>query len=163
MASCVRQLLGESPDVGLALARRAIELNPSNAFAYVGYGFALLRQGAVAKASTAFERAERLAARSVYLHWVQMFSCLSAIATQDFDLATLRAEASSASAPNFRSALRHLYALKLYNKDQMGAQRALSRLDLIEPGFSMEMVRSNPSYPVSIIRDSPLIVLKDLR
>lgn len=163
IASCVRQLLGDDPDVGLTLGEQAVVLNPSNAFGHVGTGFALLRQGKVAEASISFDHAERLASGSVFLHWIKMFSCLCAIVRQDFASAMSKAEAASVHAPNFRSALRHLYALKLYQGDRNGAQRALSQLTQIEPGFSLKMVRSTPEYPLSIIRNSPLIELRDLR
>lgn len=162
IAGIVRQFLGGSADVGYALGERAVFLNPSNAFAYAGLGIACLRQGKVREGAALIDRAEHLASHSVFLHWIQMFRCLSAIMLEDYETAIRRGESASSRVRSFRSPLRHLYALHLHRRDENNAMRVLSRLHRIEPGFSMKMIRDTPDYPVPTLRNSPLIDVADL-
>lgn len=162
IAGIVRQFLGEPPEIGFALGERAVFENPGNALGYVVLGIAFLRSGKVCESAKMIDRAEYLASHSVFLHWIEMIRCLVAISMEDYETAIRKGERASSRTQSFRSPLRHLYALHLLRGDRENARRVLARLHRVEPGFSMDLVRRDPGYPVPTIRSSPLINVSDL-
>lgn len=66
------------------------------------------------------------------------------------------AERCSALAPNFRPPLRYLIALYAAKGDLEEASRKVQRLMQLEPDFTPERLANDPSYPVSLMRQTKL-------
>ena len=158
----VRVLLDGDVAGGGALATDAVRLSPGNPIGLSGLATAMMRDGHCGEAVKLAERGRLIARNSPYVHWWGLFSCLAQIANGDFENAILSAEAVNARAPNFRAPLRHLYALYTHSGNLEGAAQVKERLSRFEPGFSLELIREDPTYPAGVLRSSPLIRLQDL-
>lgn len=73
-----------------------------------------------------------------------------------FDQAEQRFDAVQQFAPENRPSLRFLAALRYHRHDEAGALAALQALRRVEPGFSLELMRSD-SYPVATLRQGGLL------
>jgi len=58
--------------------------------------------------------------------------------------------------------MRHLYALYLSTGQHQQAINVLTKLRKLEPDFSLDFVRNNPSFPASTLRTTPLIEQQDI-
>ncbi|MCZ0961376.1 tetratricopeptide repeat protein [Paracoccus benzoatiresistens] len=73
-----------------------------------------------------------------------------------FAEAEQRFDAVQQLAPENRPSLRFLAALRYHRRDEAGALSALQALKKVEPGFSLEAMRSD-SYPVATLRQGGLL------
>jgi Flp pilus assembly protein TadD len=73
-----------------------------------------------------------------------------------FDEAEQRFDAVQHFAPENRPSLRFLAALRYHRRDEAGALAALQALKKVEPGFSLEAMRSD-NYPVATLRQGGLL------
>lgn len=162
IASVVRQLLGENFEAGMAYARHALSINPGNALARVGMAISYMREGKSGDALGAIIEAHSIAENTPFLNWVEMFVSLASISCEDFDLAIKSAESALCRSPNFRPPMRHLYALHLGDGNKGLATKVLCRLQKVEPNFSLNNIREDPTYPASTLRNSSLIELSDI-
>ncbi|MGB8811700.1 MAG: tetratricopeptide repeat protein [Paracoccaceae bacterium] len=159
LASQVRVMIDENAEGGAALARDAIALSPNNAFAFAAQAGSLLRSGHLDAALTAARHGSHLASRSSFLHWWESLSGLAAVASGDYPGAIAHYEAARLRAPHFRSPLRHLLFLYLQSNQVEKAMRIMADLQQLEPDFSLERIRQDPSYPAATLRAGPLIRL----
>ncbi|MGL5011883.1 MAG: tetratricopeptide repeat protein, partial [Paracoccaceae bacterium] len=77
----------------------------------------------------------------------------------DYETAISCFEAARARAPHFRAPLRHLIFLYLKRGQPENAMRALANLKQIEPDFSLDLIRNDPSYPAGTLRRAELLSL----
>lgn len=73
-----------------------------------------------------------------------------------YEEAEQRFEAVQHFAPENRPSLRFLAALRYHRRDEAGALSALQALRRVEPGFTLETMRSD-SYPVATLRQGGLL------
>lgn len=156
MSNMAIMLHGNVP-AGIALARNAVAINPQNAFAYVAMAGSLMLQGRPDEAYSAADKGAVLAARSGYLHWWEMHKGLAAIQMGEFATAISCFEAARSRAPSFRAPLRQLVFLYLQRGEPERAHRAVSDLRRLEPDFSFELAREDPTYPVRTLRQAELL------
>jgi DNA-binding SARP family transcriptional activator len=159
LLSQVEIMLQDNIDAGSILARDAIHLNPLNAFGYIAQAGSLLRMGKPAEAYEAADFGAGFAARSGYLHWWEMHKGLAATQMSDYETAISCFEAARARAPHFRAPLRHLIFLYLKRGQPENALRAMANLKRIEPDFSLQMIREDPTYPAGTLRRANLLSL----
>jgi DNA-binding SARP family transcriptional activator len=159
LLSQVEIMLHDNLDAGARLARDAIHLNPLNAFGYIAQAGSLLRQGKPDEAYAAADFGAGFASRSGYLHWWEMHKGLAATQLADYETAISCFEAARARAPHFRAPLRHLIFLYLKRGQPENALRALTSLKRIEPDFSLDLIRSDPTYPAGTLRRAELLSL----
>ena len=157
LMSQVQIMLYDNVPAGEALARDAIRVNPQNAFGYVAQAGSLLRQGRPEEAYAVADFGAGLAARSSFLHWWEMHKGLAATQMGDFATAIACFEAARSRAPNFRAPLRHLIFLYLARGQPERAQRALADLKRLEPDFTLDRIREDPSYPAGTLRRARLL------
>jgi DNA-binding SARP family transcriptional activator len=159
LLSQVEIMLHDNIDSGAKLARDAIHLNPMNAFGYIAQAGSLLRQNRPDEAYAAADFGAGFASRSGYLHWWEMHKGLAATQMADYETAISCFEAARARAPHFRAPLRHLIFLYLKRGQPENALRAMANLKQIEPDFSLDLIRHDPSYPAGTLRRAELLSL----
>lgn len=159
LMSQVQIMLYDNVDAGASLARDAIRINPQNAFGYVAKAGSLLRQGKPDEAFVVADIGAGFAARSGFLHWWEMHKGLAATQMGDFDTAITCFEAARSRAPHFRAPLRHLIFLYLKRGQPENALRALTNLKRLEPDFSLNLIREDPTYPAGTLRRAELLSL----
>lgn len=152
LVSQVRVMVDADIETGAALARDALLQNPANAFGYAARASILLRADRPAEALEAALSGAQIAMRSSLIHWWYSLAGLSALALGRTDQAIVHYEAAHARAPKFRSPMRHLLFLYLARDDHERAARMLQRLKAAEPGFSMDLIRNDASYPAATLR-----------
>ena len=67
------------------------------------------------------------------------------------------AEVSHALSPHFRPPLRYMIGLYAANGEAENALRAVSKLEALEPDFSIDRMVNDMSYPVSQLRRNRLL------
>ncbi len=149
---------------GAELARRSLDRNPANPFAWDCLSIACLMEGRAREAHALQQRACAIAARSPIRHFWDMGLCLTSVVTGQYRQALQHAQAASILAPDFRPPLRYVAALSAQS-DPERAFRAIERLKALEPGFSAERMAGDSDYPVAALRRSGLLqgaALRDL-
>ena len=162
LAGHVRVVIEGDLAAGLALARKSLLLRPGNPFAAVTLKAALTRSGRAEAAHAVSRRAAFLTRRSPISHWWTLSAALSAMAIGRFDEAVRMAEATRAMAPQCRAALRCLYALHTYRRDQDKAHEVVTVMRRMEPDFSLALIRDDRSYPADTLRATGLASLRDI-
>lgn len=145
------------PDGSHAMARSAVETNPNNAFAWAALAEAQVMAGRFETALETSARGRRIAQGSPFRHFWDMGHCVIAIACNRPDLATEAGEAAARAAPSSRPALRHLLALYALRGDLDRAQAVARKLAVIEPGFSIDRIVNDDTYPVRTLRQQGLL------
>jgi tetratricopeptide (TPR) repeat protein len=159
LLSQVQIMLHDNVDAGASLARDAIQLNPQNAFAYAAQAGSLLRQGKPQEAYASADFGASIAARSGLLHWWEVYKGLAATQMGDYEAAITCFEAARSRAPHFRAPLRHLIFLYLKRGQPENAMRSLANLKRLEPDFSLQLIRDDPTYPAGTLRRADLLSL----
>lgn len=144
-------------ETGVELARRSLDMNSANPFAWDCLSIALLMHGRPEEAHRHQLRACSLALRSPIRHFWDMGACLTSVVTGRFDLALQLARAASAMAPDFRPPLRYITALHAARGEGEQAAAAMRRLTALEPDFSLRRMVEDPTYPVAALRRSGLL------
>ncbi|MGP6086719.1 transcriptional regulator [Antarctobacter jejuensis] len=141
----------------LDLAQNAVERNPANAFAWKSLSDALILSGDLNGAFKASERACRIARTSPFKHYWDTGHCIIAIACNRPQEAIEAGEAAARNAPLSRPAHRHLLALYALEGQLDKAQAVAEKLAKIEPGFSLDRLVNDDSYPVRTLRSNGLL------
>lgn len=148
--------LGDTAGV-LDLAQNAVERNPANAFAWRSLADALMLSGDPESAFKASDRACRIARTSPFKHYWDVGHCIISIACNRPQQAIEAGEAAARNAPLSRPAHRHLLALYALEGRLDKAQAVADRLARIEPGFSLDRLVNDDTYPVRTLRNSGLL------
>ncbi|MCR8547378.1 transcriptional regulator [Salipiger sp. P9] len=139
------------------LAETAVERNPASAFAWKSLAEAHLLKGDTAAAFTASARARAIAHNSPFRQWWDMGHCIVAIADNRPREAIEAGEAAARAAPLSRPAHRHLLALYALEGQYDKAQETATKLAKIEPGFTIDQIVNDESYPVRTLRSKGLL------
>lgn len=148
--------LGDTAGV-LDLAQNAVERNPANAFAWKSLSDALILAGDLPGAFDASARACKIARTSPFKHYWDTGHCIVAIACNRPHEALEAGEAAVRSAPMSRVAHRHLLALYALNGQLDKAQQVSLKMAKIEPGFTLDRLVNDESYPVRTLRNKGLL------
>ncbi|MCC1493813.1 transcriptional regulator [Cognatishimia sp. F0-27] len=148
--------LGDPAGV-LDYARVAVERNPVSAFAWKALAEGYMLAGRTEEAFVASARACKIARSSPFRHWWETGHCVISIAAgRPFD-AIEAGEAAVRSAPFSRPAYRHLLALYAMDGQLEKARSVADRLAQIEPGFSLDRLVHDETYPVRTLRNTGLL------
>lgn len=158
----VYDLVFKDSNAALSYARNALKKNPGTGYAYASLGALELRRKNESNAIQAADRARRQLSHTSLEVFALMRYCVASMSVGNFDAAMHAAEHAHRLAPNSRPPLRHLYALKLYAKDEAGAREILQALQVMEPDFSMRFLREEPSFPAATLRAIGFDKLKDV-
>lgn len=148
--------LGDTAGV-MDLAQSAVERNPANAFAWKSLSEALMLAGDYDAALHASRRACHLARTSPFRHYWDTGHCIIAIGCNEPQEAIRAGESAARSAPLSRPAHRHLLALYALEGQLDKAQAVAERLAKIEPGFTIDRILNDDSYPVRTLRTRGLL------
>ncbi|WP_207100796.1 SARP family transcriptional regulator [Paracoccus shandongensis] len=142
--------------VSFWLAQQAVRIDPRNFVARSAYSQALTDLGRHNEAHR--EAQAGLAEALSVLNPVplQMRMGIALIRLGRFDEAEQRFDAVQQFAPENRPSLRFLAALRYQRHDEAGALAALQALKKVEPGFSLDLMRSD-GYPVATLRQGGLL------
>ena len=157
LVSQTRVMLHENLESGLALAKDAQRLSPNNAFAFAATATGQLRVGDAGAAIEAARKGVQLAQRSNFVHWWESLAGMASLIGGNYASAISYYEAARARAPNFRSPLRHLLFLYLKCGQPEKALRIYQDLKRVEPDFSFELIRDDPTYPAGTLRRLQLL------
>lgn len=142
--------------VSFWLAQQAVQMDARNPAARYAYSQALTDLGRHKEAHREAQAglAEALSVLNPATWQMRMGIALTRLG--QFDNAEQRFEAVQQFAPENRPSLRFLAALRYRRRDEAGAQAALHLLKKVEPGFSLERMRSD-DYPVATLRQGGLL------
>ena len=102
-------------------------------------------------------RAREIARYSPFRHWWDLYHCITCVANDHSELAIEAAEAAVRQAPFFRPAYRHLVALYAQQGRFDRAIKIAERLERIEPGFTLDRLVNDDTYPVRTLRTKGLL------
>ncbi|CUH81948.1 DNA-binding transcriptional activator of the SARP family protein [Tritonibacter multivorans] len=156
IAAQVRLLVDDDPKSALFFAKRAVELDGSNPFAWGYYALSMAHLGKPETAHLNAKRARFLAKSSPYVYWWDMLCCLTACSAENLEEATIFAENVRAVKPTYRPALRYLYPLYRSQNKLTSSQKVLSQMQVLEPGFQPTMLAGD-SYPSATLRKTRLV------
>ncbi|MBL1438106.1 MAG: hypothetical protein COB08_018130 [Rhodobacteraceae bacterium] len=139
------------------LAQKSIQLNPSNPLAWDSLATAKLYTGENDEAHFCAARAQKLGDSTPYKFWWDMGRCLTSAFIGKRQEALNLAEVSHALSPHFRPPLRYMIGLYAANGEAENALRAVSKLQALEPDFSIDRMVNDMSYPVSQLRRNRLL------
>lgn len=157
LVSQIRTMLDDDGAVGYQLAREALNASPNNGFALAAMSGASLRLGRYIDALQYAENGAKLGANTVFSGWWHALAGLSAMALGRIEESLTHYQIAHVRAVKFRSPMRHLYFMYLANGEHDKAARVLRNLKRVEPDFSVNLVRDDPSYPISTLRKTPLL------
>lgn len=139
------------------LARTAVERNPASAFALKSLSEAYMAMDAPELAFQTSTRACAIARSSPFKHWWDTGHCYISLACERYDEAILAAEAAARAAPLSRPSHRSLLALYAHKGEMQKAQEVARKMAKIEPGFSVDRMVNDESYPVRTLRTKGLL------
>lgn len=139
----------------LYLAKRSVQLNPSNPMGWWALSSANVYAGNIAASYDNAVAARNLALTSPHRFWWdnQLFG--AALITGNLDQARKLAEACTAQNADFRPPFRYLVALYANAGREEDAARVAARLQELEPDFSVDRLLQDREYPASLIHRSP--------
>ncbi len=142
--------------VSFWLAQQAVQMDARNPLARYAYSRALTDLGRHKEAHREAQAglAEALSVLNPATWQMRMGISLTRLGR--FEEAEQRFDAVQQFAPENRPSLRFLAALRYHRHDEEGALSALQALKKVEPGFSLEAMRSD-SYPVATLRQGGLL------
>ena len=156
IAAQVRLLVDDDPKSALFFAKRAVELDGSNPFAWGYYALSMAHLGKPETAHLNAKRARFLAKSSPYVYWWDMLCCLTACSAENLEEATVFAENVRAVMPSYRPALRYLYPLYRSQNKLTSSQKVLTQMQALEPGFQPTMLTGD-NYPSATLRKTRLV------
>ncbi len=162
LLSQARLMIDGDLESAKAMAEEALEINPGLAITHIANAACNKYGGQIQSAIDHANRGLEIGVNSPLRHWWLMNLSLTHISADQFDEAIVTANKALLGAPSFKAPMRHLYALYLYTGQPQQAAIMLSRLQRLEPGFSLAHVRANPSYPARTLRESKLIDQTDI-
>ncbi len=148
----------------IALAQRAVRLNPTSPFALDALASAMYVCGRNEEGYRLSRRVRNLTINTQNAHFFEMSLCVAAILTGRNDEALKMANSAVAQAPKFRAAWRYAIALNANARNFKGAAQASRRLASIEPGFTIDQYINDPKYPIWALRSAsiPLAGLQEI-
>ena len=142
--------------VSFWLAQQAVQTDAKNPLARYAYSRALTDLG---RHEEAYQEAQAGLAEALSVlnpaTW-QMRMGIALTRLGRYEEAEQRFDAVQQFAPENRPSLRFLAALRYHRRDEEGALSALQALRRVEPGFTLEAMRSD-SYPVATLRQGRLL------
>ncbi len=160
VAQTQAMLFGDARAAGQA-ATKALGENPRNPYAIQAMAVAKMLAGEGEEAYRLSRLSRIYAERSTFRHWWDAHHATVCIATGRYDEAIAAAEAARFAAPSLRPAYRFLMSLYARRGDLARAEEMKTKLEALEPGFSLDRMLGDPAYPVRTLRTTGL--LKDLR
>ncbi len=143
-------------ELAFDLATQAVRANPANPLSRYSMASAYTGNG---EHETAFQEAKlALSSPLTALNpaiWL-MGCSVSAVRADRLEEALRYATTAHGYAPEFRPALRAMAALHFRNGDEEATVRALTRLQQLEPDFSLKLMATD-SYPVPSLRAAGLL------
>ncbi|WP_240484569.1 transcriptional regulator [Pseudoponticoccus marisrubri] len=155
--SRVRGIVMKDPEGCYQMAKTAVEANPASAYAWVSMAEALMMAGRPQEALALSARARNIARTSPFKHWWDTGHCVIAIACNRPQDAIEAGEAAARAAPLSRPAHRHLLALYALEGQLDKARAIATKLGKIEPGFSLDRLVNDETYPVRTLRKKGLL------
>lgn len=138
-------------------AQLALDRNRSSAFGWKAMAEAYMLAGRMDEAFDTSAKACRIAAGSPFKHWWDTGHCVIAVACNRPDEAIAAGEAAARAAPLSRPALRHLLALYALRGQLDKAYEIANKLAKIEPGFSLDRIVNDATYPVRTLRNKGML------
>ena len=160
--SNARLAFDQDHDSSLVLSRQSTVANPSNPLGWWALASATLYAGEPAEAYAAAVKAQRLANESALKSWADFQRSLTAAVTRRFEEAKAFGASSHAFAPHFRPPLRYLIALHARSGNVEAGSRAARKLRSLEQDFTVDRLCTDPTYPVSMMRRSNLVEMRNL-
>ncbi len=160
VAQTQAMLFGDARAAGQAAAR-ALGENPRNPHALLAMAVAQTLAGEGEEAYRLSRLGRAYAERASFRHWWDAHHATVCIATGRHDEAIAAAEAARLSAPSLRPAYRFLLALYAHRGDMVRAEEMRAKLEALEPGFSLDRMIGDPTYPARTLRRTGL--LKEVR
>ncbi len=148
--------LGDTAGV-IDMAMGAVERNPASAFALKSLSEGYMLAGEFEKAFETSSRACQIARTSPFKHYWDTGHCVIAIASNRPLEAIEAGEAAVRAAPLSRPAHRHLLALYAMQGEFEKAQAVAEKLAKIEPGFTLDRLVNDETYPVRTLRNKGLL------
>jgi hypothetical protein len=142
--------------VSLWLAQQAVQMDPRNFVARNAYSQALTDLGHHKEAYREAQAGLAEALPVLNPATLQMRLGIALTRLGRFDEAERRFETVQQFAPENRPSLRFLAALRYHRHDEAGALAALESLRRVEPGFTLDLMRSD-GYPVATLRQGGLL------
>jgi tetratricopeptide (TPR) repeat protein len=142
--------------VSFWLAQQAVQMDARNFLARFAYSQALTEVG---RHKEAYREAQAGLAEALPVlnpATLQMRLGIALTRLGRFDEAEQRFETVQQFAPENRPSLRFLAALRYHRHDEAGALAALESLRRVEPGFTLDLMRSD-GYPVATLRQGGLL------
>ncbi len=153
-------LFGDARAAGDA-AKQAISENPRNPFAIQAMAVAKMLAGSGEEAYELSRLGRAIASRSQFRHWWDAHHATVCVATGRYTEGIAAAEAAAFGAPSLRPAYRYLMSLHAQRGDLDRAHDMKSRLEALEPGFTLDRMLGDPDYPVRTLRKTGM--LKEIR
>jgi tetratricopeptide (TPR) repeat protein len=144
--------------VGVQLARRAVDLGPSNPLAWESLAIAHAHTGHKEESHAAALRALHFVTDLPQTFYWDMVCCATATVAGRYEEAIRFGERARDLAPTFKPPLRYLAALYHHAGAIEAAAAQVRALTALEPGFSLEQFE-NVDYPVAALRRTPLIAV----
>ncbi|EBA07744.1 hypothetical protein [Sagittula stellata] len=139
------------------MARNAVERNPASAYALKSLSEGYMLAGDLERAYQTSARACAIARTSPFRHYWDTGHCVIAIACNRPQDAIEAGEAAARAAPLSRPAHRHLLALYALQGDLDKAEAVAKKMAKIEPGFSIDKLINDDTYPVRTLRNKGLL------
>jgi len=139
------------------LAEQSVERNPNSGFGWQALAAARMLAGDPKEAFRHSRKGREIARFSPFRQWWDLYHCIVAVACNDPQEAIIAGEAAARAAPSFRPAHRHLLALYALDGQLDKAQGVADRLARIEPGFSLDRIINDESYPVRTLRRTGML------
>lgn len=152
-AANAKVVLQKNYTLGAELAAMSVRADKANPYGWWALSAASLYLGRLKAAHNAASNAQRLGAGTKERYWTDFQRSLTAATLGRTREAIRYGELASALAPSFRPPLRYLVGLYSRVGDQEKLQRAATKLQRLEPDFSIERLISDPHYPASILRN----------
>lgn len=142
--------------VSFWLAQQAVQMDPRNPLARYAYSQSLTDLGRHKEAHREAQTglSEALSVLNPATWQLRMGIALTRLGR--LGEAEQRFDAVQQFAPENRPSLRFLAALRFHRNDEAGAVSALQSLKKVEPGFSLDLMRSD-AYPVATLRQGGLL------
>ncbi len=157
IVSIVRMLGFRELENAQHLVEQAASMNRSSPYSQLALCLASMMSGDNEAAYQASRRALAGVEQARNRHWWDTFHCITSIANNRYEEAIRAGERAVAVAPEFRAPHRHLLPLYASTGHPNKARSTVERLQRLEPGFTLERFRTDPSYPIRTLRSTPLI------
>ncbi|MEO1456821.1 MAG: hypothetical protein AAFV49_04520 [Pseudomonadota bacterium] len=156
LCSYVFTYLLERPEVGVEMASRSIEVNPSNPLAWSFRSAAHSWLGDPERAFQDADRGRRISGDGPYRYAVESFFCIAATMSNRVEEAIRAGEMASALKPDFRVSMRYLSLLYQHTGNEVRLSETIGRLRRVERDFSVRKMLEGGNYPSELLRRAPL-------